>query len=267
MGFSSTLCFPRCCCCRYEYVLPEWVFDPRVGLGRSALVAQAAAEQQAAAVAAAASTAEQQAEQQQQEQQEAEQQQEQAAGDAAGPMEADAAADGEQQPAGGEEQPAATDAQDGAATAAAAAAAGSAAGAAAGAETAAAPASPAAAAVPAVPTGPFVFDEACVERMNAILKNVRAGLATCIKQSRGHAWLASGAAWAATALHLVPPCLSRSTFRLPLTPALPRPLCCPPCCSTRAPTTSTTSPSASPPPHPTPSDTCCPSGEGCWGPG
>ncbi|PRW60709.1 tRNA pseudouridine synthase mitochondrial-like [Chlorella sorokiniana] len=155
---------------RYEYVLPEWVFDPRVGLGRSALVAKAAAQQQAAAAAA-----EQQQERQQQ------QEQQQAAGDsstataaaadgaAAEPMDAaGAAADAaaEAAPAAGEEQPAADGSQDGAAAAGADPEAAAAAAAGAG---GAAP-SPAAAAA-ATPSGPFVFDEACVQRMNEILKN------------------------------------------------------------------------------------------------
>ena len=147
----------------YEYILPEWAFDPRRGLGRAAQAAAAAAAADVAAAAeenaalAAAAGEEAQQQQQSEEQQQDPQQSEE-----------------QQQAANGSGEPMAVDGAAAAGEAPAAPAAEAAAPAAEAAEPAEAAAEPAAAA--AADAGkPFVFDDACVARMNAILRNVRLG--------------------------------------------------------------------------------------------
>lgn len=148
--------------CRYEYILPEWAFDPRRGLGRSAqAAAQVAAEAAAAAAGEVAGEAAVggEAEVQEGEQQEQEQEEQQQAAD--GPASELMAVNG----------------ADAAAAAEAAPAAGVPVAVAAASGQAAAPADSdqgVASAAAADGGEPFVFDGACVQRMNEILSNVRA---------------------------------------------------------------------------------------------
>jgi hypothetical protein len=136
---------------RYEYCLPEWAFDPRQGRGR----AQRAADEEAEAEAEAAQEAA-------------------PAGEGQGGAPAGAALGAADKAAAAVEADALPDAQP-------AAAAGAPAGAGAGTEAAAATKDEGAAAEAAEAPGsaissgggaPFVFDEACTQRLSQILSNV-----------------------------------------------------------------------------------------------
>ena len=149
---------------RYEYVLPEWAFDPRRGVGRSAALAASRSES-AAAEAAAAGDEQQQTAAADADQQQQQQQQPTEAATAQPQEQADGAADG----AAAAGRPARADGLPGAAADQRPAADGTAAAPEVG---AAADEAAAAGGAAAIDDGPFVLDEARQNRLTAILSNV-----------------------------------------------------------------------------------------------
>ncbi|PSC75036.1 tRNA pseudouridine synthase mitochondrial-like [Micractinium conductrix] len=148
---------------RYEYVLPEWAFDPRRGVGRSAALAASRSES-AAAEAAAAGDEQQQTAAADADQQQQQQQQPTEAATAQPQEQADGAADG----AAAAGRPARADGLPGAAADQRPAADGTAAAPEVG---AAADEAAAAGGAAAIDDGPFVLDEARQNRLTAILSN------------------------------------------------------------------------------------------------